>query len=73
MAALARRLKHATDPRHVLVLNSDINAARLTYDGIDILGERLADLVRSAGDVLLDHSLLCQQLLRLASLICCSC
>ncbi|KAL6760525.1 putative serine esterase-domain-containing protein, partial [Haematococcus lacustris] len=50
MDFVANMLRRGTDPRRVVVLNSGVNASRLTYDGIDVLGDRLAALVMAFCD-----------------------
>jgi len=49
LAAVQAVIQRSTNPRRVLVLNADVNAARLTYDGLDVCGDRLAALVGAGG------------------------
>lgn len=43
-----QHLKRSLDPRKTVIINSNVNTARLTYDGIDMMGDRLARLVTTS-------------------------
>lgn len=43
------------EPDEIVLLNSEVNSRRLTYDGIDVCGARLAQLVQDTIQQYADH------------------
>ncbi|CAO3578427.1 unnamed protein product [Absidia cylindrospora] len=47
MSYIERSIRERVNDTSVVVLNSDVNQGKYTYDGIDLCGQRLAEKIRS--------------------------